>query len=468
MKRLSSELAALSISEVGSKLLGLIAITYLARILGPDGMGIIALGTAILMYGSICSDWGLPILGTRFAAEGNVSLVSLKNKISSARLYLSIMVVLLGGLLVWAVIEEPVTRQVTLFYLLGLIPASLTLDWLFQGIRRIATLAAGRILGMTAYLLVVIVLVDTSSDMIFVPVAWGLGVIVQVLYLWFHSKSNDILNTRLKPFQPSLTQMIRGAIPLGLANLIAQVVLQFPIIYLTIFESAADAGLFSVAFRVIMVFLMLDRVYYTLFFPIISGSVEEGRDALNRRFQRAIKFIALSGFFLGTLFVITGDTLFPLLFGKAFRASVPIFNILVIYFIMTLLSSTLSFTLIALKKEKLYTQSLITGAVGFTGILLLPLPGGAQLAAPLALVVFQLITFLVMIRHLQDTIPLSIARIVLSPMLVTMLLITIGAMIRHLNPLIVSIVVIVLSLPALVLAIGFSRDDWIFIRKSIL
>jgi O-antigen/teichoic acid export membrane protein len=213
---------------------------------------------------------------------------------------------------------------------------------------------------------------------------------------------------------------------------------------------------------------MLDRVYYTLFFPIISRSAQEGREVLQRRFYRAIKFMALIGYFLGTVFIITGSKLFPLLFGNEFRASVPIFDILVIYFILTLLSSTLSFTLIALKKEKLYTRSLIVGAIGFIGILLFPLPGDSQLVAPLALVVFQLITFLVMVRHIQDEIPFSIERVVLFPMLVIMVLLTGGAMVMHLSPLIVSIAVVILALPSLLFSIGFSRDDWQFIKRSIL
>lgn len=467
MKRLPSELAALSLSEVGSKLLGLVAITYLARTLGPEGMGIIALGTAILMYGSICADLGLPILGTRTAAGGKFSLGSLRLKISTARFLLSILVVLIGSVLLWISISEPVSRLVSIFYLIGLLPASMTLDWLFQGIRRIGTLAAARIFGMSAYLIMVLTLVGTNNDILFVPIAWGVGVAVQALYLWLRSRNSIARTNSLETFEPALPQLIREAAPLGLANLIAQIVLQFPVIYLMIFESPADAGLYSVAFRVIVVFLMLDRVYYTLFFPIISQSVEEGREVLHRRFQRAIKFIALSGFFLGTVFIISGNTLLPLLFGKEFRASVPIFDILVIYFIVTLLSSTLSFTLIALKKEKLYTQSLLTGAVGFAGILLLPLPGDSQLAAPLALVVFQLITFLVMVRHIQDEIPFSIGRVVLLPMLAVIVLLAGGAVIKHLNPLIVSITIIILALPSLLLAIGFSRNDWHFIRRLI-
>ncbi len=468
MKRLPSELAALSLAEIGSKLLGLVAITYLARTLGPEGMGIIALGTAILMYGSICADLGLPILGTRSAAVEKVSLGSLRIKISSARLLLSISVALLGGALLWFIISNTVSRDVAILYLIGLIPASLSLDWLFQGIRRIGTLALARILGMTVYLVMVLALVESSGDMIFVPIAWGGGVAVQALFLWLYSKYIPTSSLETKPLDSTPIKLMRESIPLGFANLIAQVVLQFPIIYLTLFESSSDVGLYSIAFRVIVVFLMLDRVYYTLFFPIISRSAQEGREVLQRRFYRAIKFIALIGFFLGTVFIITGGKLFPLLFGNEFRASVPIFDILVIYFILTLLSSTLSFTLIALKKEKLYTRSLIVGAIGFTGILLLPLPGDSQLVAPLALVVFQLITFLVMVRHIQDEIPFSIERVVLFPMLVIMVLLTGGAMVMHLSPLIVSIAVVILALPSLLFSIGFSRDDWQFIKRSIL
>jgi len=73
-----------------------------------------------------------------------------------------------------------------------------------------------------------------------------------------------------------------------------------------------------------------------------------------------------------------------------------------------------------------------------------------------------------MVRHLQNEIPFSIERIVLLPMLVIMVILTGGAMVMHLSSLFVSIAVIIIALPALLFSIGFNRDDWQFIKKSIL
>ena len=54
---------------MGSRLIGFLAVTYLARTLGPENMGILAIGMAILTYASIISTLGLPALGVRYASE---------------------------------------------------------------------------------------------------------------------------------------------------------------------------------------------------------------------------------------------------------------------------------------------------------------------------------------------------------------------------------------------------------------
>ena len=68
MKSLLINVLSLGSADMGSRLIGFLAVTYLARTLGPGNMGILAVGTAILTYASIINNAGLPLLGVRFVA----------------------------------------------------------------------------------------------------------------------------------------------------------------------------------------------------------------------------------------------------------------------------------------------------------------------------------------------------------------------------------------------------------------
>jgi len=58
--------------DVVVRMVGFLVITYLARILGSSDFGVISIAAAVLAYGSILSNCGLAILGTRKVAAGSI------------------------------------------------------------------------------------------------------------------------------------------------------------------------------------------------------------------------------------------------------------------------------------------------------------------------------------------------------------------------------------------------------------
>ena len=162
MKSLVINILSISSADVGTRLIGFLAITYIARAFGPDNMGILAIGMAILTYASIISTLGLPALGVRYASEKKCSTSLLVKRISLARLFLSVIsfFVVVGVLLIW--IKEQNIRNISVFYLFSLFPSALMLEWLFQGMSKMKTLAIGRILGMSVYLLLIIGVVSNT------------------------------------------------------------------------------------------------------------------------------------------------------------------------------------------------------------------------------------------------------------------------------------------------------------------
>jgi len=468
MKRLPKHVFSLTAADIFSRLLSFIAVAYLARTLGPASMGLLAIGAAILTYSSIFADSGLPILGTRSVAAGFKNLQLLVKRIWTSRLILSAITLILGcGILLFAV-KHPIIRYVSLVYLLSLIPSALFLDWLFQGLRSMTTLAKGRVLGMTIYLLFILFFVSKASSILLVPVGWTVGVICQGLFFWIAFRKLESSEPENIKTSPAVFDTIRQGIPLGVANLISQLVIQFPIIYMGLFDTTETTGIYSVAFRVIVLLLVFDRVFYTIFFPSISRSFKEDHHNLKKKFDRTLKFVSSGTLYIGIVSILASRSIFPLLFGSEFLDSSRIFQLLVVYFILSVMNSTFTFTLIGVEKEKIYTQSLMLGAIAFFAIMLLPAPIPSVILAPVALILFQLVTMMIMSKELQKLIPVALFRRIFLPIVAASVLIFLFSKLEQVSPVLSVISAIILSLPLLAFVAGINKKDVLYIKQLIL
>jgi len=458
MKPLVINILSISSADVGTRLIGFLAFTYLARILGPENMGIIAIGMAILTYASIISTMGLPALGVRSASVNKSSARNLVKRICSTRFFLSIIsfLVIMGFLMIW--VKEQNIRNVSIFYLFSLFPSALMIEWLFKGRSKMITLAIGQILGMSVYLLIIIGVVSNSQDIYWVPFAWFLGLFVQTIYFWINYKyffRNE--NYENQPLH--LYKIIKQGLPLGISGLISHSVIQFPVIYLGFFDSTEKAGIYSVAFRVIIMMLVIDRVFSTIFFPLISRSYKDSIAKLNERVIWTLKIVTAGSLYIAVLALITGRNLLPIIFGSEFRNSGLIFQILLGFFVLTTINSVFTFTLIGIEKEHLYTKSLFIGAMVFSAIIFSPLPLPATLIVSIALAAHEAVSMLMMMKYLRQFNLTNLFYRVFLALLVTIIFVIIVVLWQHLYPILVPVGVAILALPAIAIASGINNDD---------
>jgi O-antigen/teichoic acid export membrane protein len=320
------------------------------------------------------------------------------------------------------------------------------------------TLAIGRILGMAVYLLFVMGMVSNSLDLCWVPFAWCFGFLVQTIYYLSSYKKLCISNdSKKRPLR--LFETIKQGIPLGSASLISQVIIQFPFIYLGFFDSTVNAGLYSVAFRVVVLMLVIDRVFYTIFFPAVSRSFKDSLKHLKERVDWTLKIVTTCSLYLAILALIAGRDLLPVIFGPDFHGSGLIFRTLLGYFVLTVINSIFTFTLIGIEKERLYTKSLLIGAVVFAVVILIPFPLTATLTIPIALAIHQAVSMLMMMKYLRQSIPINSFFRVLLPLLVATIFALYIGLWQNLYPVLVPITAVVFGFPAIAIASGINRND---------
>ena len=164
MKSFRTHMFYLGSADIISRLLGFCAVTYLARIFGASNMGVFAIGMSILAYASILINMGLPILGVRSVATKKATIPNLLKRICFARFFLSIAAFIIGTGMLIILVEEYNTKKIAIIYLISMFPSALLLEWLFLGLNKMKLLSIGRIIGISAYLFIIIGKVSNSED----------------------------------------------------------------------------------------------------------------------------------------------------------------------------------------------------------------------------------------------------------------------------------------------------------------
>lgn len=411
--------------DIAARAAGFAATAYLARVLGASGFGIIHIGLAVLTYAMIPANSGLSLLGTRNLAAESGENPAFAGRLLFSRFLLSLTVFALTAAGSGLFIHSETVRSVTLIYLLYLFPAALMLDWYFQGQGEMSAISIGKFLGMLCYLAVILLFVHGEGDLANVAWGWAVGGLASALYwgIIYRRKGREF---RFRWQELKFFSLMSEAFPLGVAGLISQVVIQFPALYLGWFAGAEEVGIFSAAFRLTVLLLIFDRVFYTMFLPAISRQARQSPEKLGETFNRVAKIVAVSALSVGLAAIISADWIIGLLFGAAYREAAPLFQILSGYFVLTLVISAYGYTLLGLGQEKVFTRSLAWGmALFFIAIFVLPrffaiigvLPGETGIGVAAALVFYELTVLAVMAAELRKHISLNLPRYLLAPFL---------------------------------------------------
>ncbi len=414
-------IASLFFNEFISRFIGFIAVTYLARVLGTNGFGIINIGLAVLSYLMVFATSGLTLLGTKKIISGADDPGLFAGNILLARFTLSVIVLLVFITSVFLFMQPGEIFNVILIYSFFLLPSALLMEWFFHGHQKMDIIAAGRTFGMIAYLLALMLLVKSPHDTLLTGAAWVLGGIINVLYLFLIFKKK---NYSLKySFNPSFfSRLIKESFSLSVASIITQSVIQFPVIYLGIVSSNSAAGVYSAAYKIIILILVVDRVFSALFFPKIVKYIHNRTENLDVTFNKILKIISGLGLSVLIIFLVLAEIVVETIFGIEFKEAVLIFMILLGSFYFTLLNSIFTYTLIAMNREKVYVFALTCGAVVFfAGIILLTNFFGVAGTA-VSYVLFESTSFIVMGAILKKNISINIFRIVALPVSFTIIL----------------------------------------------
>jgi O-antigen/teichoic acid export membrane protein len=366
----------------------------LARYLGPENYGVYGFAMSLILMSSVGLSLGVPPLATREAAlaAGRSDWQTFNGVFRwSAGLLLGLSCLLtIGGLMLLPFLSghlDPDSRTIALIFLLivpvytltslvgalmrgmGLLVGGQTLDAiirpaLYSALLFGAMLMAGRLdatEALTLHLFAGLVTLGCGAGWL----------------LWNRPAAASAADTNIRA-----RHWIRGALPMGLTDILLNMERNFPIVLLGILAaghevgsrlSAADVGIFRVALSSAVFVLLPLSLFAAIVVPVAARLLTQGDRRRLQLFASAAVFAA-SGAILGiTAFLwFAGAALISLVFGAEYVAAWPVLMVLCLTQIMASATGISPGLLTATGHERQVTQAAaLSLAVGIVAAVVL-------------------------------------------------------------------------------------------------
>lgn len=357
----------LTASDAGSHLIGFAVTVYLARVLGPVGFGQISYAQAFLNYALLFGNLGLVTIGAREVARQQTNL-DLTGDIVSIRIVLAALIFTVVTAVSLILPGTPVIRGLVIIYALTVFPFAAYLDFFFQGREEMGFISAGRIIQFGVYALLVFFIFRLSGNILAIPAVFFVShFIAAVFLLVVYRVRKFVLPIRL--INPNFGKLLAAAIPVGSAMIFYQIPLNLGPIVIKLFHTVSDIGMFSAVYKVVFSLLIIERVFYWLFLPIVSRQHQVMPERLPATFVFCLRIIFSLVLPIAAGGMVLAPAIVRFLYGSGYAPAAGILQILLVYFIATPINTVFGYGLVALGQERLFFKiTALASVVGLIGV----------------------------------------------------------------------------------------------------
>jgi len=422
-------------------------------------------------YGLIFTSPGLHIIGTRTVSQVSTDDKTIVTQITSLRIVLSLIAIVSIAFGTWWYVNDMAIRLTVILYSVSLIPFAFQIAWYFQGKQRVGVIGLCQSLSLIIYVVIVLFSVTTPADVLIVPIAFLINNTVNsaLLFVIFFKRKKS--TTEISPVLDSVNGwkgLLHQSLPVGAASIAGQFILNFPIILLGAFGASSDIGNFSAASKLIFFLLVVDRAIYVLFYPLVAQTFAADPSRLGNQVHRILGYLLLASLPICVGGYVLSRPLIVFLFGPQYEGSSSFFQILLFYFLFTVLNSIFAYVVIAVGKERRYS-TIIVAVSSLVLICLLPLTyywkgvGGAWGMAGGELLMMTLMYF-----ECSKSISPRLADAAMKPLVCSLLMGAILLTFPHIG-LALSLTLGILSyFLCLILLKGITKEDLIFLRERLI
>lgn len=384
-------LAFMSVSQVFSRILGLVTLVYLARVLQPAAFGQFNFALSFLSFFSVLAVFGLDTVGTRALAQNNHN-GELVPAISALKLGIGLIMLLLVGVIT-ACVNKDLDIKLLIILCAFSLPITTFYDWVFQGLQRMEFIALSSVMTQLVFLGMLIFTVHGPGQVFMVPVGQFLSFLFPSVILGMILRRT--FNQYLIPTFPlrGMYSLIKEATPLFLVNILNMVIYHLNTVMIGFYQEDAAVGYFTAAYRIVMVFILLEGMIGTTMFPAICQSYVTSKNEAVKMIKQVVRVLLFIAMPLTIIIFFLASQIVFLVFGNRYMEEVPQILKVIIWMVpLVFIGSTCARGMLAWGQDKPYLAVLIIA--GFASMLLsvILVPRHGLLGASLVPVFTQVIT----------------------------------------------------------------------------
>ena len=263
----------LAAGESGARALGLVATVVMARRLGPEGFGVVVLGTALVTWFKLVMDAGTETMAVRNTSRKPHRFRELTDPVLGLRLALSLVAAGLLALTAVAVAETPAEREALLLFALVLPMIGLNLRFMVLGVNAERAVAVGNIASQALLAVGVVVLLRDRHDLVVVPLLVAASeFLYAVVVMAAVARGRGLVRPRMN--FAVWRNTLREGLPLGMTGLASAARHSVGLLLIAVFLTRRDVGHYGAAFKPILFFATLVALFSVSFLSSYSGCTD--------------------------------------------------------------------------------------------------------------------------------------------------------------------------------------------------
>lgn len=362
-KTLLKNFSYLSILEMTVHIFPLITTPYLARVIGVDGFGILAIGVATVAYFQSFTNYGFIYTSVRDAARCRENIDAFSKVVCTTLYSKTILMLISFCLIVIGTITIPFFRDnsAVIWCTALLLPGHVfNTDWIFQSLEDMKYITVRNLLSKTLFTLLIFVFIRQPEDYLWQPVLTALGTLVPSVW------GLIVLRRRfgLKMIIPSLKEVyhnIANGFNMFITVFLPTVYTNLNILLLSSFNGKTATGLYSGGTKFTHIAYSLFQLLSRTFFPFFARKMSAHK--IYVIFSLGLSFIISITLFLFARPIVL------LFLGEDFEGTVDVLRIVAFTPIAMSLMNSYGVNYLVLKGKENLMRNIIV-SIAIIGILL--------------------------------------------------------------------------------------------------
>lgn len=320
-KKVIANFGYLSILQLVNYIFPFITLPYLARVLGVNAFGLLAIGTSVIAYFQTLIDYGFNFSTVKDIARHKQEK-ELVNKIvietMGARLLLLVISFVIIFLAIWLIPFFRENAAIILSTATMLVGYTLMADWFFQAVEDMKYITIVSVLSNTIFTILVFVVIKKPADYLLQPLLITAGTTVSSILCWYII----LRKYKLQLFLPSINSIIariKEGFNMFVSIFLPTIYTNLNVLLLGAYNGSIATGIYSGGVRFTSLAYRVTTLFSRVFYPFLARRMD--KHSLYARLSIII------GLLISIFFFICADPLVRIFLGEEFLDTITVLRI---------------------------------------------------------------------------------------------------------------------------------------------